>query len=74
MARAVNTSLTTTTETKPGVYTSEFWAMLVGNILGIVQMILGPVNVSDNRVALVMAIITGLYQASRGLAKAGVKP
>jgi hypothetical protein len=69
-----NASLTSTTETKPGVYTSEFWVTLIGNILGIVQMVLGPVNVNDNRVVLALAIINGLYAASRGLAKAGVKP
>jgi hypothetical protein len=61
-------------ETKPGPKTTEFWVTMFSNALGLVQLVAGPVNVSDNRVAVVLAIINGAYAASRGLAKQGVKP
>jgi hypothetical protein len=61
-----------TKETKPAVKTTEFWTMLFGNLLGVVQLVAGPVNVSDNRIGLAMSIITGAYMASRGLAKQGI--
>ncbi len=59
-------------ETRPGVRTSEFWTNLFVNALGIVQLLTGPVNVSDSKVATVLAIVNGAYIASRGLAKQGV--
>lgn len=59
-------------EAKPGVYTTEFWTNLIGNLLGVIQLVAGPVNVSDSRVVLVLAVINGAYIASRGLAKQGV--
>ncbi len=59
-------------ETRPGVRTSEFWTNLFVNALGIVQLLAGPVNVSDSKVATVLAIVNGAYIASRGLAKQGV--
>lgn len=59
-------------ETKPGVKTTEFWTMLFGNALGIVQLLAGPVNVSDSKVTIALAILNGAYVASRGLAKQGV--
>jgi hypothetical protein len=61
-------------ETKPSTKTSEFWTMVFSNALGLVQVIAGPVNVSDSKVATVLAIVNGAYLASRGLAKQGVKP
>lgn len=67
-------SLTTGTETKPGVFTSEFWTMLFTNILGVIQLLGGVVDVNNKWVVLAMGIITGLYNVSRGFAKAGVKP
>jgi hypothetical protein len=59
-------------ETKPGPKTTEFWTNLFVNALGIIQLLAGPVNVSDSKVATVLAIVNGAYIASRGLAKQGV--
>lgn len=59
-------------ESKPGVTTSEFWTTIFVNALGIVQLLAGPVDVSDNKVAVVLGIVNGAYAASRGLAKQGV--
>jgi hypothetical protein len=58
-------------ETKPGYLTTEFWTTITLNVLGTVQLIAGPVDVNNRYVALGMAVITGLYNGSRGLAKAG---
>lgn len=67
--------LTSTTETKPGVYTTEFWTMLIGQVLGVLQLAgVLDIAVGNKYVVLAMAILGGLYQASRGLAKQGVKP
>ncbi len=60
------------TESKPGVKTSEFWVTAFSNALALIQLIAGPVNVSDGKIATVLAIINGAYAASRGLAKQGV--
>jgi hypothetical protein len=59
-------------ETKPAPKTTEFWTTVFTNALGLLQVIAGPVNVSDNKVATVLAIVNGAYIASRGLAKQGV--
>lgn len=59
-------------ETRPGVRTSEFWKTLVLNGLGTVQLLFGPVDVNNKYVVIAMAIITGTYTASRGLAKQGI--
>src|SRR5205814_1874716 len=61
-------------ETKPGPQTTEFWVTIFSNALGLLQMIAGPVNVSDNKVATLLAVVNAAYAASRGLAKQGVKP
>jgi hypothetical protein len=59
-------------ETRPGTRTTEFWTTIFTNALGLIQMVAGPVNVSDNRVATLLAIVNAAYLASRGLAKQGV--
>jgi hypothetical protein len=59
-------------ETKPGLLTTEFWKTLTLNVLGTVQLCTGAVDVNNKYVVLAMAIITGVYSASRGLAKHGV--
>lgn len=59
-------------ETKPGYLTTEFWSTITLNVLGIAQLATGAVSVNNKWVALGMAIVTGLYNGSRGLAKAGV--
>jgi hypothetical protein len=61
-----------TTETKPGYLTTEFWTTISLSMLGVVQMATGAVDVNNKYVALGMAIVAGLYNGSRGLAKAGV--
>ena len=61
-------------ETKPAVKTTEFWTTVFTNLLGLVQLIAGPVNVGDSKIATVLAIVNGAYIASRGIAKQGVKP
>lgn len=59
-------------ETRPGIYTTEFWKTLILNVLGAAQLLFGPVDVNNKYVVLAMAIITGSYTASRGLAKQGI--
>lgn len=60
------------TETKPGPKTTEFWVTMFANVLGLIQVIAGPVDVTDNKIAIALAIVNGAYAASRGLAKQGV--
>lgn len=61
-------------ETKPGPKTTEFWVTIFGNLLGLFQVAVGPVNVTDNKVVIALGIINGAYAVSRGLAKQGVAP
>jgi hypothetical protein len=66
--------LTSTTETKPGVYTTEFWISLFTAGASAVDL-LGLANfVPDKYSAIVLAIVTAAYSVSRGQAKSGVKP
>ncbi len=62
----------TTTETKPGYKTTEFWVVLVGFVLGVFQEAVGVFNVSDARVTTLLTILASAYAVARGLAKAGV--
>lgn len=61
-------------ETKPGYLTTEFWVsiftavFMFGNTVGIYDLI------PEEWSATIMAIVAGLYTASRGLAKVNVKP
>ena len=67
--------LTSGTETKPGVYTTEFWVNLATQVLGIIQLVgITDLNVSDKTVLLVQGIVAAAYTLSRGWAKSGVKP
>ena len=59
-------------ETKPGYLTTEFWTTVVTTVLGIIQLSTGAVDVNNKYVAIGMAIIVGLYNGSRGIAKAGL--
>lgn len=59
-------------ETKPGYLTTEFWTTIFLLVLGMVQNITGAVDVNDKWVTLAMAIVAGIYNASRGIAKQGV--
>lgn len=58
-------------ETKPGYLTTEFWTTVFTSLLGVAQMATGAVNVNNKWIALAMAIVVGLYNASRGIAKVG---
>lgn len=60
------------TETKAGYLTTEFWTTVVAEVLAVIQMLTGTINVSNKWVVLGMAIVGGLYNGSRGLAKQGV--
>lgn len=60
------------TESKSGPKTTEFWVTMFGNALALIQLLAGPVDVSDGKVVTALAIINGAYAASRGLAKQGV--
>lgn len=67
--------LTSGTETKPGVYTTEFWTMLAAQLLGFLQLFgVTSAGVNDKTVLLIQGAIAGLYALSRGFAKQGVKP
>lgn len=59
-------------ETRSGIRTTEFWSTLVLNLIGIAQLVTSSINVDNKYVIIGMAIITGLYNGSRGLAKANV--
>lgn len=63
-----------TNETKPGVYTTEFWVSVTLIVLGALQQVIGLVNVSDSRVALFQTIVAAAYAVARGLSKQGVSP
>lgn len=68
-------SLVSGTETKPGVYTTEFWVNLATQVLGILQLVgVTGLNVSDKTTLLVQGIVAAAYTLSRGWAKSGVKP
>lgn len=67
--------LTSGNETKPGVYTTEFWSMLLLQVMGLLQLTGAWDYVPDSSnkyVALGMAILGGFYTVSRGKAKQGV--
>lgn len=60
-----------TTESKPGYKTTEFWVVLAGFLLGVLQEAVGIFHITDNRVLLFQTVITSAYAVSRGLAKSG---
>lgn len=58
-------------ETKPGVYTTEFWTMVLGNIFSLLN-VTGLWNYVPNKYSeLFMAIISAIYMLARGQAKSG---
>lgn len=59
-------------ETKPGIYTTEFWVALFTNAIGLVNLA-GGWNYVPNKWALIlMAIVNAAYAVSRGQAKSSV--
>ena len=59
-------------ETRPGWKTTEFWVVVIGILLGVVQQATGAFNITDQRVLLFQSILASAYAVGRGLAKAGV--
>jgi len=56
-------------ETKPAFYTTEFWTTLFVNVINLINLT-GLWNFVPNKYSvLAMAIVQGLYTASRGIAK-----
>lgn len=57
------------TETRPGIRTTEFWLVIISNLL----INVGAVDVGDAKIRGAFAVLSVLgYTISRGLAKAGV--
>lgn len=68
---ALPVEVTATTETKPGVYTTEFWVTLFGALVTGADLFGVAELVPDTWAAIGLAVITGLYSVSRGVAKQG---
>jgi hypothetical protein len=65
--------ITESTETKPGVFTTEFWITLAINVVMVLDL-LGTgwmSSLPDRYEAIALAVVNGLYFLSRGLAKQG---
>jgi hypothetical protein len=63
--------------TKPGVYTSEFWVAIFGNVLGVLQLTGAWDYLPDSQnkwVLLFLAVLNAAHQVSRGQAKNKVRP
>jgi hypothetical protein len=59
-------------ESKPGIKTTEFWVTIFTNIIGLIQVSTTTLDSSTNKwVVIGLAVINGLYAASRGIAKSG---
>jgi len=59
-------------ETKPGVKTTEFWVMVVTNIMAVLNMTSIWDYVPNKYSVLLIGVVNGLYALSRGQAKSGV--
>lgn len=59
-------------ETKPALYTTEFWLTVLALAVSVVQQAVGLFHISDSRVLLFQSIIVSAYAIARGLAKNGV--
>jgi len=64
--------MATSQETKPAPKTTEFWITVALIVLGALQQLIGIINVSDSRVALLQTVVASTYAIARGLAKQGV--
>lgn len=60
-----------TTEAKPGIKTTEFWIVVAGFVLGVIQEAVGVFNVTDQRVTTMLGVLLSAYAIARGLAKSG---
>jgi hypothetical protein len=61
-------------ETKPGIYTTEFWTSLLVGLFFFLDAVGAYDLIPKNWAAIGLAIIGGLYTASRGIAKIGATP
>lgn len=59
-------------ESKPGTRTTEFWLTLLFNLAAVIELVADPFGISDKWVLLASALVTALYNTSRGFAKSGV--
>jgi predicted tellurium resistance membrane protein TerC len=62
-------------ETKPGVQTTEFWTMLFGQVVAVLQLTGAWQYMPSSKnpyVIIAMAVLGGLYAVGRGRAKQGV--
>jgi len=62
-------------ETKPGIQTTEFWTMLFGQVVSLLQLTGAWQFMPDGNnkfVVIAMAVLGGLYAIGRGQAKQGV--
>lgn len=62
-----------TRETKPGIYTTEFWITIFTNLAALVDIAGADyLNTQNRYVVLAVAVVNGLYAVSRGRAKQGI--
>ncbi len=61
--------LSNNTETKPGVFTTEFLFALLFNLGAVGELATDAFNLPNEWVAVAMAAVIAVYSASRGLAK-----
>jgi CHASE2 domain-containing sensor protein len=62
-------------ETRPGIWTTEFWSAAVAAFVGLVLIILGVFKANDMLLQMGIALVGGSvasYGISRGIAKHGV--
>jgi len=61
-------------ETKPGIYTTEFWITAITSLIAILDLSGAWDFVPDRYATVLLAIVNAAYSVSRGIAKQGVKP
>lgn len=59
-------------ETKPAIYTTEFWTLIVGTVATVLNLIGVWDFISNWHNGIVWTVIAAAYQISRGQAKSGV--
>jgi hypothetical protein len=61
-------------ETKPGIYTTEFWVTIFTSLLAVLDLSGAWDFVPDRYATILLAVVNAAYAVSRGIAKQGVKP
>lgn len=59
-------------ETKPGYLTTEFWVTIFTNAYALGDVVGIWNTIPDRYATILMAVVSGAYAASRGIAKSGV--